>query len=178
MADSDFILARFNPDGSLDAGFGQNGWGRSDLGGDDNVTSMGLQTDGKYVLQGFTTDDFALARFNSDGSPDSGFGADGLVSTAPDGFHGNALALESDGRIVAVGNIYDEADLTNQFALVGYRSDGALDTGFGEDGLAAPDLTLHTASILGLSCHDRRKNPGRGKDVHPRGRIRPGFSPL
>jgi uncharacterized delta-60 repeat protein len=88
-----YALARFNPDGSLDASFGGGGEVATDFGQDDWVTSIALQSDGRIVAGGVSTDDpapnvastyshFALARYNPDGGLDAGFGAGGLVTTS------------------------------------------------------------------------------------------------
>src|SRR6185437_16414426 len=84
----DFALARYNSDGSLDTTFNQ-GLVTTDFGQDEWVTGVALQSDGRIVAAGTTSDDFtnptptssfALARYNPDGSPDSTFGSGGLVT--------------------------------------------------------------------------------------------------
>jgi uncharacterized delta-60 repeat protein len=101
-------VMRYNPDGSLDASFGSGGKVATPLahGSQLNAAAAVLQPDGRIVLggnvMGALTYNFALARFNTDGSIDSGFGSGGSVVTE---FPGQvlALALEGDGRIVAAG---------------------------------------------------------------------------
>lgn len=74
-----FALARYNAlDGSLDTAFGGDGKVFTDFGGlQEGSTAYGLalQADGKVIAAGDTTEglvrDFALARYNSDGSADT-----------------------------------------------------------------------------------------------------------
>src|SRR5207247_587941 len=84
----DFALTRYNADGSLDPSFGQGGRATTDFGGSDVANSLVMQPDGKLVAAGFTynnfsawTEDFALARYNADGSLDHSFGQGGKVTT-------------------------------------------------------------------------------------------------
>ncbi len=78
---ADFALARYNPDGSLDTSFSGNGRQTTDFGGGDDANGVALQGDGKIVVAGTTTatgeGDFALARYNPDGSLDTSFSGDG-----------------------------------------------------------------------------------------------------
>ena len=82
-----FALARYNTDGSLDTSFGGNGQVTTAFGfGHDRAYSVAVQSDGKIVVAGDSSnglnDDFAVARYNTDGSPDTSFGAGGKVTTA------------------------------------------------------------------------------------------------
>src|SRR5262249_44263661 len=77
----DFALARYNPNGDLDTTFGNAGRVTTDFFGSfDKGSSVVLQPDGKIVMAGsavnsITFQDFALARYNSDGSSDLTFGS-------------------------------------------------------------------------------------------------------
>lgn len=124
-----FGLARFNTDGSLDTTFG-GGTGKviTDFGPNfDPGNSVAVQADGRIVVAGSTGDDFALARYNTDGSLDPTFGGGtGTVTTNLGGTdHGCDMALQPDGKIVVSGG----AD--NDFAVVRYNTDGSLDLTFG-----------------------------------------------
>ena len=83
----DFVLARYNPDGSLDTGFGNGGRVNTDFDGQEqSVQTLALMPDGKILAAGKTytannSTDFALARYNPDGSPDTTFGAGGRATT-------------------------------------------------------------------------------------------------
>src|SRR4030095_5109302 len=84
--------------------------------------------------------DFALARYNTDGTPDLGFGVGGKVTTDFDGHTDAACAslVQPDGKLVAVGsaitaNFYD-------FAAARYLPNGTLDSGFGVGGKVRTDF--------------------------------------
>jgi len=124
---SDFALARYNPDGSLDTTFSGDGLLTTDFGNnEDRAYAVALQADGKIVATGNAsigiTNDFALARYNPDGSLDTTFDTDGLLTTD----FGNsedrayAMALQADGKIVAAG--YASNGGLNDFALARYTA--------------------------------------------------------
>ncbi len=125
----DFVLARYNTDGTLDTSFGAGGLATTDFGGTENAFALIRQPDGKLVAAGASGADFALARYNVDGSLDPTFGAGGEVTT---GFRepgvARALILQPDGKLVAAG-----ASGTD-FALARYNVDGSLDATFGIGG--------------------------------------------
>ncbi|MEU4273080.1 delta-60 repeat domain-containing protein, partial [Streptomyces sp. NPDC026092] len=104
---SRFAVARYDGDGSLDPTFGGDGTVTTAFPGNGTVgNDMAQQTDGKVVVVGDATGDFALARYNTDGSLDTGFGTGGRVTTDFEGNwdEGHAVALQADGRIVVSGN--------------------------------------------------------------------------
>jgi uncharacterized delta-60 repeat protein len=128
LATGNLALARYNPDGTLDTTFGTGGIVVSGL--PVIALSLALQADGRLVIAGASGVGFGLARFNADGSLDTSFGTGGLVTTNfPDGFaSANAVALQPDGKIVAVGGG------SVPFVLARYNADGSLDTSFGVGG--------------------------------------------
>ena len=140
----DFALARYQPDGSLDTGFGSGGLVLTDfgVGTDDGAASLAIQPDGKLVAGGFSNAgspgdfDFALARYNPDGSLDTGFGVGGTLRT----FFGgnaegaNALVVQPDGKIVAAGFSDGGNAGDSDFALARYNPDGSLDPSFSGGG--------------------------------------------
>jgi uncharacterized delta-60 repeat protein len=126
-----------NP-GDLDQAFGIAGIVMVDLtAGGGFSSSVAVQPDGKIVVGGgcftdaATSTDFCLARYQNGGSLDMAFGVGGRVSTA---FIGasvdtvNALALQKDEKIIAVG----QSGMS--FALARYHTDGTLDPTFGTGG--------------------------------------------
>jgi len=112
--DRGFVLTRYNFDGSLDTSFDGDGIVTSDFGTrEDIIRSIGLQPDGKIIAGGVHSGvtsagyDFAVARYNSNGSLDAGWGTGGIVFTD---FNNtldelSALALDRFGRVVAVGEV-------------------------------------------------------------------------
>jgi uncharacterized delta-60 repeat protein len=143
--EQDFAIARYNTDGTLDSSFGVDGKATTDFGaGDAVVLSITTQTNGKIIVGGYTdngTDyDFAIARYNSDGSLDNSFGVNGKVTTAfgmGDDF-AESVVLQPDGKIVASGASHNGTDL--DFAIARYNSDGTLDNSFGVGGKATTDF--------------------------------------
>ena len=137
----DFALVRYNADGSLDTSFNGTGKVTTAIGaGWDSANALVLQPDGKLVLAGRSNnganDDFALVRYNADGSLDTSFNGTGKVMTAigsgPDS--ANALVLQPDGKLVAAGHSWQGSPSNNDFALVRYNPDGSLDTSFNGTG--------------------------------------------
>lgn len=83
---SNFALARYNTDGSLDPVFGVGGTVITNLSGNAGAAAVAIEPDGKIVAAGYATSedtfyDFALVRYDRDGTLDSTFGADGKVIT-------------------------------------------------------------------------------------------------
>ena len=135
---SDFALARYNRDGQLDTTFDGDGMLTTSLGAISQARDVVIQPDGKIVAAGFRqvhfsyfsgTTDFALVRYNPDGSLDTTFDNDGTVATMTSGGYIRAIALARDGKIVAAGYASH-----HDAALVRYNPDGSLDTTFGRGG--------------------------------------------
>ena len=139
----DALVARFDPSGVPDASFGGgDGITTTKIGFGGFVGDVGLQSDGAIVVVGASlsitgNENMAVLRFGSTGTLDTTFGGDGIVKTdataGPDS--GSAVALLSDGSIVAIGTSGYEYGL-----LVGYNDDGTLNTGFGTDGIVQTEL--------------------------------------
>ncbi len=138
---ADFALARYNPDGSLDATFGSGGRVRSDFGTSaDAAGDAVVQADGKIVAAGLSGGNFAVARYNANGSLDASFGIGGLVTTDFGGSEQvNALILQADGKLVAAGYTFPPGSAPD-FALARYNPDGSLDTTFGTGGKVTTDF--------------------------------------
>lgn len=154
-----FGLVRFNSDGTLDTNFGENGLVMTPIGSDASAAALAQQPDGKLVLAGYSTvgstHEFALVRYNADGSPDAGFGTSGAVTT-PIGAHGStadALALEPDGTVVAAGGTETGSNDTTgeQFALARYLVTSTLS--ITKDGNGSGLVTSDPAGIeCGATC--------------------------
>jgi uncharacterized delta-60 repeat protein len=146
----DAVTARLLPDGTLDTSFGGTGKVVTSLGTDDSAGAVVIQIDGKIVIGGTAIpsgsglEDFALARYLSDGTLDASFGGTGKVVTARGGDQRiNSLVLQSDGKIIAAGR--DGSFI----GLARYLPNGTLDTTFGTGGWAttagATDFGTHVA---------------------------------
>ena len=136
----DFALARYNPGGTLDTNFNGTGKVTTAFGsGNDDANAVVLQPDGKLVAAGFSFNgsnhDVALARYNPDGSLDTSFHGTGKVTTAIGSFNdiANALVLQPDGKLVVAGSSFIGS--APDFALVRYNPDGSLDTSFHGTGM-------------------------------------------
>ncbi|HZU39167.1 MAG TPA: hypothetical protein VFA18_24790 [Gemmataceae bacterium] len=139
---NDFLVARYNADGSLDTSFGSGGYAATDFNrGSDTADAVALQPQvsgpSKILAAGSAvvanSYDFAVARYNANGSLDTTFGNKGKVTTA---FSGNSsigqMVVDGTGRIVVAGVPVGVigADIT----LARYTANGALDTSFGSGG--------------------------------------------
>ncbi|MBV5304703.1 MAG: hypothetical protein JZU70_10990, partial [Chlorobium sp.] len=117
-SDGDFALARYNRDGSLDTSFSYNGIVTTNFGSsDDSCNNVTMQADGKILVTGSGGGDFAVARYNSDGSLDTTFNGFNTLNGAPTYIkHGNAVVLDNDVQIfdieLAASNNYAGASLT------------------------------------------------------------------
>jgi len=140
----DFALVRYNIDGSLDTTFDSDGRVTTDFsGGADEARAIAIQPDGKIVVAGSASIgnlDFALVRYNIDGSLDTTFDSDGRVTTDFSGGadEARAIAIQTDGKIVVAGKAQFG---TNEFGLVRYNTDGSLDTSFDSDGIVSADIS-------------------------------------
>ncbi|GAB3049947.1 hypothetical protein GCM10027053_06070 [Intrasporangium mesophilum] len=135
----DFALERLNADGSLDTGFSGDARQTTDFGADDRANALALQGDGRIVLGGGSGSDFALARFNPDGSLDSSFSGDGRQTADFGGQDSVAgVVAQGDGNLVAGGSTsYGQTD---EFALARFRPDGSLDSSYGIGGRQTTDF--------------------------------------
>jgi uncharacterized delta-60 repeat protein len=134
-----FALARYNPDGTLDSTFSGDGKLNTHFtkGQDAAANAVAIQADGNIVAAGFSGPRFALARYNPNGSLDSSFGGDGKITTRfrrKTGDTVSEIAIQSDGKIVAVGTSVTGLTERFRFALARYNGDGSLDPSFGGDG--------------------------------------------
>jgi uncharacterized delta-60 repeat protein len=139
---SDFAVARYDNDGSLDLTYGVGGKVTTDFSGrSDAVYALTLQPDGKIIAVGRSNNFFdsvrggmAFARYNNDGSLDPTFGVGGQIADYSDdhSFPGiaraaYAVALQSDGKIVAGGG---SVDVESGLRLTRLNQDGSLDETF------------------------------------------------
>ncbi len=141
----DFLLMRFNVDGTLDTSFGGgDGIVTTPIGSsDEEAHAVSVQADGKILVAGFTTNgaqrDFALVRYLADGTLDTSFGGgDGIVTTdigSSSADEAWSMVVQTDGRIFLGGTS------ASDFAVVRYLVDGSLDTSFSSDGKATVDFS-------------------------------------
>lgn len=131
--------------GTLDNTFGTNGKVTSTFGDYFSAASaVALQSDGKIIVAGThhngTDNDFAIVRYNNNGSLDNTFGTGGKVLLGLGVMYedyAKSIAIQSDGKIVVAGYTFNT--LNNNFALVRLNSNGALDNTFGTNGIVMTD---------------------------------------
>lgn len=146
----EMAASRLNEDGTIDTTFGTNGKVRFNIGeGNDFVSGVALQDDGKIILGGHKwisneelRHDFALVRLNADGSHDTSYGESG-VATAQivDGAnYTSAIVIQEDQKVVLAGSTDKAQDY--RLGLVRFNADGSLDETFGGDGtgMVSPNL--------------------------------------
>jgi len=161
-ASNTFVLARFTTTGTPDTSFGLDGIVRTGVGLQAASFDVAIQSDGKLIAAGTTlvtqTDtNFALVRYNADGSLDESFDGDGKLTTDFGSIDtAVTVAIQSDGAILAGGTSYN-----NGAAFARYRADGSLDQSFDGDGKvlvqftgrdAARALDVSAAGITAALC--------------------------
>lgn len=147
----DFALARYNSNGTLDNSFDGDGIIITPVGpSSDVINAIALQADGKIVVAGSSSNgsdnDFALARYNTDGSPDNSFDGDGkqTIAFGSSGDVAYAVAMQADGKIVAAG--YSSSPSNDDFAVARFNSNGSLDPSFDGDGRATSNINSGDAA--------------------------------
>ncbi len=146
--------------GTLDPTFGTNGRALAVVTG--NYSSgecIAEQTDGKIIVGGATPGYALLARFNTDGSLDTGFGTNGLVLTDVDASNDfiATVSVQPDGKIVA-GGVRFNAAADGQAIVIRYTPSGTLDAGFGTNGIRTISFSGTTDSYIKAL---RRQTDGR-----------------
>ncbi|MCP5091332.1 MAG: BspA family leucine-rich repeat surface protein, partial [Gammaproteobacteria bacterium] len=156
--DYQFAVTRYNTDGTLDTSFDTDGKVTVDLtAGDDYAYGLAVQDDGKILLSGTDGNlDFTAVRFNTDGSLDTSFDGDGIVTVDfPFGGSdfGDQVFVQSDGKILLSGRA-DASAGNADFALARLNSDGSLDTSFGGgDGMVTTPISGSHDMGYGVAVH-------------------------
>ena len=132
----DIKIARINTNGTLDTSFGTNGVVTTDLGGDDEGAIVKMQSDGKIVVAGYTSnnsfgENLAVVRYNTNGTLDSTFGTAGkLVTGFPfNNIEVSDLAIQVDGKLLITGTSSGSGQDAN-FATIRLNANGTLDNTF------------------------------------------------
>ena len=161
-----YVLARYNPNGTLDTTFGSGGKIVTDpsTGGSYNeIWDLALQPDGRILAGGDVTLGsemyFAVSRYNPNGTLDTSFGSNGIATTNPS-VNGSdraySVLVQPDGRIVLVGSSAG-GNSVSHFALSRFMPWGAVDAGFGANGTVTTDLpgTFEQAFDAALQPDDK-----------------------
>jgi uncharacterized delta-60 repeat protein len=140
----DYIMGRYQEDGTLDPSFNGGGISYYNFGSDEYGYDIALQSGGRIILAGSNNIGFHIAGFNSYGNVDSTFGdSSGYTVTdvaqleygTTSSCAAYAMAVDSADKIYVAGNAYSSINL-NDFALVRYNASGILDPTFGGNGIA------------------------------------------
>jgi len=157
------IITRFLPDGQLDNSFGAQGTAKLITGNKNGAQAISLQTDGKIVVaanetiiqqQGNSVTLLSrpfIARLNADGSPDAGFGTNGILSLELLDAHFMdkdlaAIAVLPNGKILAGGSGLTAAG--SKMIVLRLNADGSYDNSFGVSGLG--QYTIENGMNAGL----------------------------
>ncbi|MGI8836580.1 MAG: hypothetical protein ACR2H4_08070 [Pyrinomonadaceae bacterium] len=151
-ANYDFAVVRYNTDGTLDTSFGGTGKVVTPVGNSSDANSVAIQSDGKIVAAGtsrnFPNFDFAVVRYNTDGTLDTSFNGTGKVITQ--GGQAFSVAIQADGKIVAAGYSFNGANRAD-FAVVRYNTNGSLDTLFNGTGKVVTPVGSSDSSDIAFS---------------------------
>jgi uncharacterized delta-60 repeat protein len=158
---SDIALVRFKENGMLDPTFSGDGKVKTDLGATESARSLAIQPNGKILVTGFTgsgnTQNFAVARYNPDGTLDTRFSRDGIVTTDFGGTdEAYSVAIQADGGIV-VGGGTGLGGCCDKFALARYTVGGILDPTFDMDGRLTADLGPNIDQVDSLALQADQK---------------------
>ena len=149
--DEDFVIIKYNSDGTLDNTFGTGGKVRTPISSySDRALAMAVQTDGKIILAGNTTSyspttiSFTIVRYNINGTLDNTFGTSGVVITSMGaGSMSNAysVAIQNNGKIIVAGCSRINSTAYNDFTLCRYNVNGILDNTFGTNGIVKTTIS-------------------------------------
>ena len=172
-------VIRYGSDGSLDSTFSSDGKVNTDFfGHQDSANDVVVQPDGKILASGLATArgsnvNFAMVRYNDDGTLDTTFGGDGKVTTSftPKSDIIRGVVLLEDGDIVAAG-IAGDPYPNAKMALARYNSDGSLETSFGGgDGKVMTDFTSNHDAALAIALQPDAKIVVAGVAGNPDGKL-------
>ena len=159
----DLLVARWLATGSFDSSFGQSGVVKLSLSpipstNNENLFGVAVLPGNKILAAGYSlssagSDDLVLLQFNSDGTPDSSFGTNGVVRSRveqPDGtdVRANALAVQTDGKIIVAGE-------GSGAMIARFNANGSLDSGFASGG-------VYTTTVIGVPFQGVSIDPGGG----------------
>ena len=161
-------------DGDLDPSFGNGGIVITDFGRSTDIAfAVARQADGKLVVAGttyinndYTGEDFALIRYNADGTVDRTFGVNGKVTTDFPGLAAeiSAIVIQPDGKILVAGGAFPLFTLAGDFELARYNPDGSLDPTFGSGGIVTTSFPGQGSFAFSLALQTDGKIIAAGTD--------------
>lgn len=164
--EASFSMARLNPSGTFDGSFGTSGKVTTSYGNQGfEAYNAALQSDGKIVVVGnqitnssLGYSQVALVRYNPNGSLDTSFDTDGIVTMQLDSSNedfGIEVKIQSDGKIVI--GVQSRINFDRDFVLIRYNSDGTLDSTFGTNGISRTLLNTTNEAIYDIALQSDGK---------------------
>ena len=151
--EGDFVLSRFNANGTVDNTFriGQS------LDGEFGTVigaarAVHVSTDNKIIVVGHANNDFALLQLNADGTDDTTFGGSGALVTKVSATNWNtatAVVRQDDGKVVVGGWVYAGNGSSADFVVARYTTAGVLDATFGTAGMTITPVAPGTKDDAG-----------------------------
>lgn len=148
LYDTYFALVRYNADGNLDSSFNGTGIVTADIGPDlCRGNSIVIQADGKIILAGYMSEiGITLIRYNSDGSTDSSFSQDGIVTTSlGEDSEANRVVLQADGKILITGYVL----INDNLEIVAARYISGLVVGIEEEKISQSSFNIFPNPTIG-----------------------------
>ena len=148
-----FIILRYNTDGTPDTNFGTSGIITTQIGSNTSnsqILCSAIQADGKIVVAGYYYDtnvatQIVIARYNTDGSIDTNFGTAGITTTLiGSGCSAKAMVLDASGNIVVAGSAIINGN--PQIAIARYTTAGILDNNFGTNGIVTTPIGVRASA--------------------------------
>jgi uncharacterized delta-60 repeat protein len=152
---SDFVVARLLKDGQTDTTFGTGGSTTVDVQPLDSAWDLTLDGKGRILLAGYVSKDIfspaatAVLRFERGGAPDPRFGDGGVVVTAASAWpwnFGKAVAVDGEGRVIVAGETFQDGP--RFIELIRYRSNGHLDSTFGDGGIVITHARVNAVGLV------------------------------
>jgi len=157
-----FALERYTSNGTPDVLFGSNGTVITSIGIYSEGRSLIIRNNDKLLLTGTAAISigdyrFALAGYNSDGTPDIDFGQTGIVMESFGTYcEGNSAQLQSDGKILLSGYAKDSIN-RHHFALARYNANGTLDNSFGTNGNTITSFGISNSDAASIAVQSNNK---------------------
>jgi uncharacterized delta-60 repeat protein len=166
LGKSDFLLARYNSDGTPDMTFGTNGNVVSSFSNhNDRLFSVAVQNDGKILaggqanrsLSGIVPANMLLARYTTDGNLDNSFGNKGStkINFGEDNSEINKILIQVDGKIIVTGDLMNSDQTYQNFALARTTVNGTIDSAFGTNGLQATSIGTYATAKDALILNNK-----------------------
>jgi uncharacterized delta-60 repeat protein len=143
---ADSMIIRFNPDGSFDENFGNNGIVTQDDGSVQETHPADvliLETGEIVVASRYMSQYLSIAKYKENGTLDSDFINFGLRESSLVGnYITNSLSVQKDNKLLLAGQfgLLSLAESDQDFLVVRFNQDGTIDEDFGNNGIVTTDI--------------------------------------